>query len=321
MKLLVSVIIPVYKAESTISKCLDSFMNQTLSGWELILVDDGSPDMSGRICDEYAKNCEVLSDGKGKIRVIHRKNGGVSAARQTGLEASRGEYVIHADPDDWVEPNMLEVLYEKAKADDADMVICDFINEINGKTIYVVQEPTTLLPADVLNDLFGPKVHGSCCNKLVRRECVLKYNTYFPAGINYCEDVCFNVQILRHDIKISYLPEAYYHYVQVNTSLTNQYTLQTLENQLRFVDFLTTQIPQDSLLVVRSKLLIKKLAFRNSVLKKVDFKDLYPEIRKTDDRNPLMKWMYNSAFQGHIKIAMVLLTGYNLFHRFIKGIK
>lgn len=103
----ISVIVPVYKAEKYLRKCVDSILNQTFSNFELILVDDGSPDQSGQICDEYA--------GKDKrINVIHKKNDGVSAARQSGLDASSGDYVIHADPDDWVEPQMLKELYAKA---------------------------------------------------------------------------------------------------------------------------------------------------------------------------------------------------------------
>ncbi len=315
-----SVIIPVYKAESTIAKCLDSFMNQTLTGWELILVDDGSPDRSGSLCDEYAARCVSLSNGKGAICVIHRENGGVSAARQTGLDAARGEYLIHADPDDWVEPNMLEELYEKATADDADMVICDFINEVNGKTIYRVQEPTTLYHADVLNDLFGPKVHGSCCNKLVRRECVLKCKAYFPAGINYCEDVCFNVQLLKQDIKVAYLPKAYYHYVQIPFSITNNYTIRTLESQKKFIDFLMTQLPKDSVLVQKSKLLVKKMAFRNSLLTRKEINKLYPDVRTTEDTNPILRVMYTLAFRGHIGTARIMLWAYNLRHSMRKAL-
>lgn len=310
----VSVIIPVYKAESTISKCLDSFMKQTLSGWELILVDDGSPDKSGEICDEYANNCRILSKGKGEIRVIHRKNGGVSAARQTGLEAVKGEYVIHADPDDWVEKDMLADLYEQAKAEQADMVICDFINEIKGKSIYRLQRPTSTFHEDVLNDMFGTKVHGSCCNKLVRRKCILEYNAYFPVEVNYCEDICFNVQLLKHNIKIIYHSKAYYHYVQGENSITNNYTLNTFRSQKKYVDFLSKYFSVDTRPLIKSKLLVKKLAFRNSILKDKELVKLYPEIRNTDDTNFLMKCMYNSAFRGYSKIAKILLFAYNILH-------
>ena len=96
----ISIISPVYNAERYIVKCLDSILVQTFQDWELILVDDGSSDKSGVICDEYAAR-------DSRVIVIHKENGGVGAARQTGLDAVTGEYVIHADPDDWVEPTML----------------------------------------------------------------------------------------------------------------------------------------------------------------------------------------------------------------------
>lgn len=313
----VSVIVPVYNAESTISKCLDSLVNQTLSGWEVILVDDGSTDSSGKICDSYEEKSVELYKGKGEIHVIHRENGGVSAARQTGLDAAKGEYVIHVDPDDWVEPNMLKELYDLAKIENVDMVICDFISEINGKLYYKSQSPTSLCHCDVLNDMFG-KIHGSCCNKLVRRECILQCDAHFPIGINYCEDVCFNVQLLKHDIKIAYLNRAYYHYVQKSTSLTNNYTLTSFENQKRFVDFLITQLPSNSQPIVKSKVLIKKLVFRAAVLSRRDFKELYPEIQDSEDTNLLLKWMYNSAFKDYYIIANMLLYVYNSFHRLKK---
>lgn len=117
----VSVVIPVYKAEAWLHRALDSICAQSLNNWECILVDDGSPDRSGEICDEYAEKDR-------RFRVIHQKNGGVSSARQAGIDAAKGEYSIHIDPDDWVEPTMLEELYHKAKEDNADMVICDYYN-------------------------------------------------------------------------------------------------------------------------------------------------------------------------------------------------
>ena len=310
----VSVIVPVYNAESTLVKCLDTLVNQSLSGWEVILVDDGSTDMSGRICDTYEEKCTIFSKGKGIIRVIHRENSGVSAARQTGLNAANGEYVIHADPDDWVEPNMLKDLYDLAKTENADMVICDFISEIEGKLYYKSQAPTSLHHSDVLNDMFG-KTHGSCCNKLVRRKCILQYDAHFTIGTNYCEDVYFNVQLLKHDIKIAYLPTAYYHYVQSTSSITNSYTRETFESHKGFVDQLETLLPSDSIPLLKSKLLIKKLAFRNSVLTHNELLELYPEIKETDERDIFLKWMYNSAFRGWFTLADILLLAYKALHK------
>ncbi len=100
----VSVIVPVYKAENYLCHCVDSLLAQTFPDFEILLIDDGSPDHSGDICDEYARK-------DSRVRVFHKENEGVSSTRQCGIDNAKGEYTIHADPDDWVEPDMLDELY------------------------------------------------------------------------------------------------------------------------------------------------------------------------------------------------------------------
>lgn len=119
----ISIIVPVYKSEKFICRCMDSLLSQSFTDFEILLIDDGSPDGSGKICDSYA-----MKDSR--VRVFHKENGGVSSARQLGIDNARGEYTIHADPDDWVEPTMLAELYGKAKTEDADMVICDYYSDV-----------------------------------------------------------------------------------------------------------------------------------------------------------------------------------------------
>ena len=170
----VSVIVPIYKAEAYLHRCVDSLLQQTMSDFELLLIDDGSPDNSGKICDEYA-----MKDAR--VRVVHQPNGGVSAARQKGLDEAQGEYVIHADPDDWVEPDILQQLYDKAKEEDADMVICDYFVDFADHTDYRAQAPSSLNHEVVLCELFQ-QLLGFCWNKLVRRACFNKYHVKFPGG-------------------------------------------------------------------------------------------------------------------------------------------
>ena len=201
----ISVIVPVYKAEKYLRKCVDSILGQTFRDFELLLVDDGSPDGSGAICDEYARK-------DSRVRVFHKENGGVSSARQYGLDQARGEYTIHADPDDWVEPGMLEALYGKAKAEGAEMVICDFyVNDRRGQR-YVAQRPTALDHESVLRDLFQ-RLHGSLWNKLVRRACYSTFGVKFPP-IHLCEDLYVNVSLLLAPLRVAYVAQAFYHYEQ-----------------------------------------------------------------------------------------------------------
>ena len=225
----ISVIVPVYKAEHYLARCVDTLLAQTFDDFEVILVDDGSPDNSGAICDEYA-----LKDKR--VRVIHQPNAGVSMARQKGLDNARGEYVIHADPDDWVEPDMLKELYAKAKEEDADMVICDFYGHYGEKVVYERQQPSSLDHNTVLCDMFK-HLFGSCWNKLVRRVCFLKFDIHFSEGVSFCEDLLIHSTLLRHNIKVAYLPNAFYHYdCSINSnSLVRKKTYATFEKDKRLI--------------------------------------------------------------------------------------
>lgn len=219
----ISVIVPIYNAEKTIRKCVDSLLAQTFNDFEILLIDDGSPDQCGAICDEYAKQ-------DNRIRVIHQENQGVSAARQCGMDHAQGDYTIHADPDDWVEPEMLEELHKKAKEDDADMVICDFFENTYKGQKYIKQQPSSLDRKVILKELFT-RLHGSCCNKLIRLESFKSNKVRFPDGINFCEDLYVNAAILLSDVRISYLNKAFYHYLKNNSdSLSRRYD-ENSENQ------------------------------------------------------------------------------------------
>ncbi|WP_431425350.1 glycosyltransferase family 2 protein [Bacteroides hominis] len=225
----ISVILPVYNAEQYLHRMLKSLQVQTFTDFEVIMVDDGSTDSSGLICDKYA----TIDN---RFRVLHKQNRGVSAARQAGIDNAQGKYVIHADADDWVDPTMLKDLYQKAKETNADIIICDFFtNSDTQKTYYHTQRPPSLVPINVLHALFR-QLHGSCWNKLVKRACYSKYNCRFLPDINYCEDLLFWVQLLQHpEIKIDYLNKAYYHYCMNDNSITRAYTRETYNMRCTFL--------------------------------------------------------------------------------------
>ena len=211
----VSIIVPVYKVEKYIRQCVDSLLAQTYRNIEVILVDDGSPDNCGAICDEYAAK-------DSRVKVIHQQNGGVSVARQTGIDHATGEYSIHADPDDWVELNMIEELVAKAVANNADMVICDFYRESKSDRIHVCQNPGNDLSASaVLRKILSQQLHGSCWNKLVNRSRIEGIG-FTPEDLCILEDELYNIRILARKIKVSYLPKALYHYrIDNENSLCN----------------------------------------------------------------------------------------------------
>lgn len=201
----ISVIVPVYKAEKYIHRCLDSIINQTFKDFELILVDDGSPDRSGEICDEYAAKDK-------RVKVIHKENGGVASARQYGIDAATGEYTIHADPDDWMELELLECMYKAIKEEDADLLITDFYYNKENKEIYCKQPIRSLKQEDILKSALT-ELHGSMWNKLLKTSIYKENNVRFIENIDFCEDVLFWLQILQsQSLKIRYLQKAFYHY-------------------------------------------------------------------------------------------------------------
>jgi glycosyltransferase involved in cell wall biosynthesis len=197
------------------------------------MIDDGSTDSSGTICDKYAEQYD-------RIRVIHQENSGVAAARQRGIDVAQGAFSIHADPDDWVEPTMLEELYGKAKESGADITICDFMVDNSDKSYCSVQNIENCNPINCLNLLMYGKIHGSLCNKLIRTELYKKFNIRFFEGINYCEDFLICVQLFLSGVEVSYLPKAFYHYDKVcnENSITRKYSEQTLRTRLQIFEIL-----------------------------------------------------------------------------------
>lgn len=187
MQPVVSIIVAVYNVEDLLSRCLDSIINQTFTNFEVILINDGSKDNSGKICDEYAlKDC--------RFRVIHQDNQGVSKVREKGIKSAIGEYTIHVDPDDWIESNMLERLVEVAKSDDADIVICDYFVNRNDSQIRKCERPINLNPRNVLCELFY-RLTGSLWNKLIRR--ILYENIPFVNGVSCGEDYLTCMRLLK----------------------------------------------------------------------------------------------------------------------------
>ena len=229
---LVTVIMALYNAEPYLRRCLDSLQAQTLDDFNVIIVDDGSKDISLEIALDYS-----LRDKR--FHVYHKENGGVSSARQYGIELLEkigGKYSIHVDPDDWVEPQMLERMCKKAEGTGADMVICDYYQNISYKQRIRRQNPKSEDPRKVLGALFRG-LHGSLCNKLIRTDCYKVAGIRFPEGLNYCEDFYVNVCLLQKIRKVAYLPEAFYHY----DCFSNDYS-ETRKGDRLYVNYIYTEI-------------------------------------------------------------------------------
>lgn len=234
---LISVIVPIYNVENYLRRCVDSIINQTYKNLEIILVDDGSPDNCGEICDEYKK---VDS----RIVVIHKRNGGLSDARNTGLEIMHGEYVIFIDSDDYFEDNAIEVMLDMAEKQNADLVIADIrsINEngeiLNeGKGQYTFQNGRIFSPEEAAK-IFAQLDWGAW-NKLYKKN--VHEKIYFPKGKIH-EDEAIMFEIFHQCHKIVYTNYRLYNYLKREGSITGVgYSLKKMDwfeawvNNLKYV--------------------------------------------------------------------------------------
>ena len=187
---MISIIVPVYKVEKYIRKCIESILNQTYKDFELILVDDGSPDDSGAICDEYAEQ-------DSRIKVLHQRNAGQASARNAGLAVAKGEYISFVDSDDTVEPYMLEVLKEMFTTFGCDIAMCGhrLVQENEDFVSSVTEYQPELLDIESLwNEIFG-NLNNAVWNKLFKRE--LLDDIRFPLDLHHGEDLIFNLEYLK----------------------------------------------------------------------------------------------------------------------------
>lgn len=220
----ISVVVPVYNVEKYIEQCLDSIIDQTYRDLQIILVDDGSTDGSAIICDEYAAK-------DSRISIIHQPNGGVSVARNTGIEAATGDYLTFVDSDDWLESGMYEKMVNQLNnSSGLDMVMCDstlitkdseikstdFIREGYYSKSQIVSE---LYPVLLVTEDFGKIPLVSVWNCLMKRSILMHHHIRFDPGLRYGEDYLFMPEILIHTTSFYYLKGThYYHYRQYEES-------------------------------------------------------------------------------------------------------
>ncbi len=212
---LISVIVPVYNTEKYLRKCIKSILNQSYQNLELILVNDGSTDNSGNICDEFHL-------GDGRIKVVHKKNAGLSDARNTGLDMAMGDYVCFVDSDDYIHPEMLERLFLYGTKYKADIAMCDYYTVRGDQFPEPFYETVTVRELDsiqALQRLFGPSMAQAVVawNKLYRKD--MLSDIRFPVGKIH-EDAFTTYQLYYKADKIIHTNEKLYYYVKRDDSIT-----------------------------------------------------------------------------------------------------
>lgn len=213
----ISVIVPVYNMVEHLDKAVNTLLKQTYNNYEIILVDDGSTDGSDALCDYFANRYK-------KIKVIHKKNGGLSSARNRGIEESSGQYIIFPDPDDWVDKRYLQSLIELKIKYDSDLEICGHyvvdcknvvVHNSNGKEIYYQKEKA------ILSLVKSHQYCGFAWNKLYHMDIIKKNNLRFDEELGMAQDLHFAFRYILLCNKVSYNPEPYYYYYQHEKGVTN----------------------------------------------------------------------------------------------------
>ena len=233
----ISVIIPIYKAENDLKRCLNGFLSQTFKDFEIILIDDGSPDSCGKICDEYA-----LKDAR--IFVLHKKNGGVSSARNGGLKAVRGKYVAFVDGDDCVDKDYLKKLLEGIKSYRVDFCMCRYVNVFAGaneseskhefplnKALDKEKIKTcvfdTVFKVGLTDGLFSP------WGKLFKKDIIYDFALKMDEKMSFGEDMLFVISYFENCSSAVFISDALYYYERRDDGLFNKYRSSLIDDILK----------------------------------------------------------------------------------------
>lgn len=266
---LISIIIPIYNTERYLHKCIDSVINQKYKNIEIILVNDGSTDNCGKICDKYAKEDR-------RIKVIHKKNQGVSAARNSAIEICTGEYIGFIDSDDWIEEDMFEVLHNKIIEYEADISICNICEDYSNKGI---DDVMLYNKHEFCIEMFiGNSFEGYLCNKLFRSNLFDKVRLDEDIGI--VEDLLLIYKIINsnEDLKVIYTKKELYHYIQRDDSALNKKQFsKTLYSKIRAFKY----IYEDSL---NSYPNLSEYIFKRYIEENIDVAKLYANSNCNDKK-------------------------------------
>lgn len=217
----VSIIVPVYKVEKYIHHCIDSILNQTYRDFELILVDDGSPDNCGTICDNYAAK-------DNRVRVIHKENGGLSSARNAGLKVASGVYVLFCDSDDYVSPVWCETMYHCIHNHPNAFIVSNLWKVTNGIT-RAYQPPSEEVKRTDYFSLYKMGVSAYAVNKIYVLKTLLEHNLYFDESCTFAEDVGFNAQYCALCNECFFIAKPLYYYITNEEGIMHKYSPNTFK--------------------------------------------------------------------------------------------
>lgn len=320
----VSVIIPIYKVEKFIERCVRSLMEQTLQEVEYIFVNDATTDNSvnvlKNVITEYVnRNFQITI-------LEHEINKGLPAARNTGLQVATGKYVFHCDSDDFIELDMLEKLYRKAEETDADIVWCDWYLSFEKNERYMKQ-PDYDTPMEALKGILSGAMKYNVWNKLVKRSLYVENQIRFPEGYGMGEDMTM-IRLFACAQKVAYLPEAFYHYVKLNgEAFTNTFSERHLRDIKHNVDETTVFLCNKVDIRIHPYIDYFKLNVKYPFIisDKREMYQLwrcwYPEANDSIDTNPHSSLRSKVLqYAAMYKQYWVLWLHYKLVYKFVYGI-
>ena len=285
MNVKVSTIITVYNCEEYIETCVRSLFRQTLNSIEYIIVNDATSDNSINIIQSII---EEYPTRKSLVKIINlEKNGGVSNARRIGIENATGEYIIHTDSDDWVDNNMYEWMYHKAKEKDADIVGCNFRHEFSDKQYDFHQQYADTMVENIRR-LINGKIFPSLCTSLTRRSLIKDNDITFPIGLNMGEDLFFNLQLYLHANKIVSMDWAPYHYRHTEDSSCVQRTRKSIDSDIAIAGLIES--------------FMKKHGLYNKYAIDIEYRKFFsklPLIHNLDDKELYKEWLNTYAETNH----------------------
>lgn len=273
----VSVIITVFNCEKYIETCACSLFEQTLDNIEYVFVNDASTDNSITILNRIIRNYPMIE--KHTIIINIKRNGGVSNARQIGIGKATGEYIIHCDSDDWIDKNMYEQLYKKAKETDADIVGCNFKHEFTDSQYDFHQQYADTMEENIRR-LINGKIFPSLCTSLTRRSLVTDNNVSFPIGKNMGEDLFFNLQSYLYANKIVSIDWAPYHYRHTEESSCVQRTRKSIDSDIAIAGLI--------------EFFMKEHGLYNQYAKDIEYRKFLsklPLIHNLDDKEIYKEWL------------------------------
>ena len=311
----ISVIVPVYNTKRYLPKCLDSIASQTFTDFEVLMIDDGSTDGSGEICEQYSRN-------DSRFITIHQSNQGVSVSRNNGLQRARGKYISFVDSDDYIHPQMLELLYKAIRQGDYDLAVACYQSVMVNEKIAPQQIISPCFKNISIHDaiirLFGTAgedmLYGSCCNKLYKKR--LLGGISF-SNIEMSEDLFFNMRVFCKASKAVGVEQVLYYYVQHGASAVHRLSIRKEEDRMnvlyKCLDFLSLGSDAEACCLLKlyktlfsTRLRVSKEAYQKEAVAKIK------EIHKL-----ICKRFFNNRHIPYFKKILFMILYYApLIYRF-----